>query len=80
MSLARSQSRGTDRHHDHHSCAPDDYPASGHQIGRRVLTHNRKEAPPMPDPVTFVNIIDVDPSRQRELIELLAEGTAYCAG
>ncbi len=29
----------------------------------------------MSQPVTFVNIIDVDPSRQRELIELLAEGT-----
>ncbi|ROR93318.1 antibiotic biosynthesis monooxygenase [Salana multivorans] len=25
-------------------------------------------------PVTFLNVIDVDPSRQREVIELLAEG------
>ncbi|MFY1622006.1 antibiotic biosynthesis monooxygenase [Micromonospora sp. WMMD723] len=29
----------------------------------------------MSDPVTFVNVIDVDPSRQQELIDLLVEGT-----
>ncbi|OWV11041.1 antibiotic biosynthesis monooxygenase [Micromonospora wenchangensis] len=29
----------------------------------------------MSDPVTFVNVIDVDPSRQQEVIDLLAEGT-----
>ncbi|MEU1605700.1 antibiotic biosynthesis monooxygenase family protein [Micromonospora matsumotoense] len=29
----------------------------------------------MPTPVTFINVIDVDPSRQQELIDLLAEGT-----
>ncbi|MGV9981513.1 antibiotic biosynthesis monooxygenase family protein, partial [Micromonospora wenchangensis] len=29
----------------------------------------------MSDPVTFVNVIDVDPSRQQEVIDLLTEGT-----
>ena len=29
----------------------------------------------MSNPVTFVNIIDVDPVRQQELIDLLIEGT-----
>ncbi|MFY1683351.1 antibiotic biosynthesis monooxygenase family protein [Micromonospora sp.] len=29
----------------------------------------------MSDPVTFVNVIDVDPSRQQEVIDLLVEGT-----
>ncbi|MFN8202968.1 MAG: antibiotic biosynthesis monooxygenase [Solirubrobacteraceae bacterium] len=29
----------------------------------------------MSDPVTFVNVIDVDPSKHQELIDLLAEGT-----
>jgi heme-degrading monooxygenase HmoA len=29
----------------------------------------------MSQPVTFVNVIEVDPSRQPELIELLTEGT-----
>lgn len=29
----------------------------------------------MSSPVTFINVIDVDPSRQQELIDLLKEGT-----
>ncbi|MBM7085704.1 antibiotic biosynthesis monooxygenase family protein [Micromonospora sp. WMMD734] len=29
----------------------------------------------MSDHVTFVNVIDVDPSRQQEVIDLLVEGT-----
>ncbi len=29
----------------------------------------------MSDPVTFVNVLDVDPSTQQELIDLLVEGT-----
>lgn len=29
----------------------------------------------MSNPVTFVNVIDVDPSRQQEVIDLLVEGT-----
>lgn len=29
----------------------------------------------MSDPVTFINVIDVEPSRQQELIDLLREGT-----
>ncbi|MEU1755618.1 antibiotic biosynthesis monooxygenase [Micromonospora matsumotoense] len=29
----------------------------------------------MSTPVTFINVIDVDPSRQQELIDLLVEGT-----
>lgn len=29
----------------------------------------------MPDPVTFVNVIDVDPSKHQEVVELLMEGT-----
>ncbi|MFJ8690468.1 antibiotic biosynthesis monooxygenase family protein [Micromonospora wenchangensis] len=29
----------------------------------------------MSGPVTFVNVIDVDPSRQQEVIDLLVEGT-----
>ncbi|WKU05756.1 antibiotic biosynthesis monooxygenase [Micromonospora sp. HUAS LYJ1] len=29
----------------------------------------------MSDPVTFVNVIDVEPSRQQEVIDLLVEGT-----
>lgn len=29
----------------------------------------------MPDPVTFVNVVDVDPSKQQEVIDLLVEGT-----
>ena len=29
----------------------------------------------MPSPVTFINVIDVDPSAQQEVIDLLVEGT-----
>lgn len=29
----------------------------------------------MSQPVTFINVIDVDPARQQELIDLLREGT-----
>ena len=29
----------------------------------------------MSNPVTFINVIDVEPSRQHEVIEILAEGT-----
>lgn len=29
----------------------------------------------MPDPVTFVNVITVDPAKQDEVIELLVDGT-----
>ncbi|MFT3968886.1 MAG: antibiotic biosynthesis monooxygenase [Micropruina sp.] len=29
----------------------------------------------MSNPVTFINVIDVDPSRQQEVIDLLVEGT-----
>ena len=29
----------------------------------------------MPRPVTFLNVIDVDPSRQQEVIDILVEGT-----
>ncbi|MDN5757559.1 MAG: antibiotic biosynthesis monooxygenase [Tomitella sp.] len=29
----------------------------------------------MSDPVTFVNVVDVDPSKQQEVIDLLVEGT-----
>ena len=29
----------------------------------------------MSSPVTFINVIDVDPSRQQEVIDLLKEGT-----
>ncbi|QDY09362.1 antibiotic biosynthesis monooxygenase [Micromonospora sp. HM134] len=29
----------------------------------------------MPGPVTFINVIDVEPSRQQEVIDLLVEGT-----
>lgn len=28
----------------------------------------------MSDPVTFINVIDVDPSKQQEVIDLLVEG------
>lgn len=30
----------------------------------------------MSSPVTFINIIDVDPSKQQEVIDILSEGTA----
>lgn len=29
----------------------------------------------MSSPVTFINVIDVDPSQQQEVIDILAEGT-----
>lgn len=29
----------------------------------------------MSDPVTFMNVLDVEPSKQQELLDLLAEGT-----
>ncbi|OUZ10979.1 antibiotic biosynthesis monooxygenase [Aeromicrobium sp. PE09-221] len=34
----------------------------------------------MSDPVTFINAIDVDPSKQQELIDILNEGTEQVIG
>ena len=29
----------------------------------------------MSNPITFINVVDVDPSRQQEVIDILTEGT-----